>query len=817
MPMDPGVRSLVLSRLEADSSAADGDWSGLVLSALEGRDALEAELLGGAAAPRAAQARTSPALLGAFLQSIAVEGFRGIGPLQTLELRPGPGLTLVVGRNGSGKSSFAEGLEVLLTGDSLRWKERAAVWREGWRNLHHPAASLNATFLVEGQRGPCLVSRRWEENAAFEAAEAAAQLHESPRSELASLGWTGPLRTHRPFLSYNELGSLLDEGPSKLYDALASILGLEDIVETLAALQEARRSREKALKDATDARDRLVARLREVEDDRARKVVTAVEGKEWDLDAVDDALGGMASAGAGAAADVLHGIASLEPPDPDRVAAASAAMREAAAAVRSARETAAARSRDAAALLESALQYHAAHGDGDCPVCGRKGALDSAWRKKQKEAVARLHDAAREADAVHERADAARRQWEGLAPLKPEALTRATELGLDLGPLVEALGNWVKAGSITDLGALADHVESASGPLREAVVRLRDSARAELGRKDDAWRPLAVEVAAWLKGARGAVTGASELKRLKAAEAWFKKAAAGIRDDRFAPIAEKAARIWEHLRQQSHVELGRIQLTGEGTRRRVALDVTVDGVEGAALGVMSQGELHSLALSLFVPRATLPESPFRFIVIDDPVQSMDPARVDGLARVLEGASADRQVVVFTHDDRLPEAVRRLDIAAEIIEVTRRAASVVELRRALDPVGRYIEDALAVAGTADLPSSAAARVVPGLCRLGLEAACMEVVRRRRLSRGEPHAEVERALSDAGRLTRLLALALFDDAERSAEVLPRLQREAGAPLAETVKQCAEGAHEGKATGAVELVRQSSKLAAWLRGLS
>ena len=61
----------------------------------------------------------------------------------------------------------------------------------------------------------------------------------------------------------------------------------------------------------------------------------------------------------------------------------------------------------------------------------------------------------------------------------------------------------------------------------------------------------------------------------------------------------------------------------------------MDGVEGAALGVMSQGELHALALSLFIPRATLPESPFRFIVIDDPVQSMDPARVDGLARVLE--------------------------------------------------------------------------------------------------------------------------------------------------------------------------------------
>jgi DNA repair exonuclease SbcCD ATPase subunit len=84
-------------------------------------------------------------------------------------------------------------------------------------------------------------------------------------------------------------------------------------------------------------------------------------------------------------------------------------------------------------------------------------------------------------------------------------------------------------------------------------------------------------------------------------------------------------------------------------------------------------------LSLFIPRATLPESPFRFIVIDDPVQSMDPARVDGLARVLQAAGKDRQVIVFTHDERLREAIRRLAIDATVIEVTRRQGSIVEAR------------------------------------------------------------------------------------------------------------------------------------------
>jgi energy-coupling factor transporter ATP-binding protein EcfA2 len=814
--MDPGLRRIVLARLEADGSLGEG-WGDLVLGALEGRAGLEARLAGSSASSRPLEVQNAPPPAGTFLRSIAVEGFRGIGRAQTLELASGPGLTLVVGRNGSGKSSFAEALEVLLTGDSLRWKERAAVWRDGWRNLHHPVACLSATFLVEGEPRPCVVSRRWEADADFEAAEVAVELPGQPKSDLDSLGWTSALRTHRPFLSYNELGSLLDEGPSKLYDALSSILGLEDLVEAQGALQEARRSREKAVKDTTEARDRLLERLREVDDERARRVVAAIEGKEWDLAAVEGVLAGAPSSGAGSAtAEVLRGIASLEPPDPARVADAVAEMRGAARSLTSALGTAAARSRDTANLLELALAFHAAHGDGDCPVCGRERALHDAWTKQQRRVLARLREAAQEAEAAHKRADAARRRWEDLAILKGEALQRASETGLDLSELVATLEVWVRARSIDDLADLANHVESASGQLREAVLRLREAARAKIEHREDTWRPLTGEVGNWLAGAREGVRGAADLERLKRAEAWLKKAAALIRDDRFGPIAEKAAGIWECLRQQSHVELGRIQLTGDGNRRRVVLDVTVDGVAAAALGVMSQGELHSLALSLFVPRATLPESPFRFIVIDDPVQSMDPARVEGLARVLQNASTDRQVVVFTHDDRLPEAVRRLDIAATIVEVTRREGSIVELRRSLDPVLRYLEDALAVAGTAGLPSSAAAHVVPGLCRLALEATCMEVVRRRRLTRGEAHAAVERTLSEAGRLTRLAALALFDDVGRGEEVLDRLQREAGAPLADTFRRCEKG-DEIPPADAGDLVRLASKLSAWLRGLS
>src|SRR4051794_21720355 len=123
--MDAELLRLVEARLEADTSLGE-DAALLVLAACDGSDSLEAVLdgeqeLAGRARKRAATKQSStstdePEPLGAYLRSITVEGFRGVGSKRTLDLTPGPGLTLVLGRNGSGKSSFAEALEILLTG-----------------------------------------------------------------------------------------------------------------------------------------------------------------------------------------------------------------------------------------------------------------------------------------------------------------------------------------------------------------------------------------------------------------------------------------------------------------------------------------------------------------------------------------------------------------------------------------------------------------------------------------------------------------------------------------------------------------------------
>ena len=76
--------------------------------------------------------------------------------------------------------------------------------------------------------------------------------------------------------------------------------------------------------------------------------------------------------------------------------------------------------------------------------------------------------------------------------------------------------------------------------------------------------------------------------------------------------------------------------------------------------------------------------------------------------------------------------------------------------------------MAIAYTESLPAPAAKRVIPGLCRLAIEAACVETVRRRRLARGEKHADVEDLLAACSTTRSYAALAIFDDAERAGDV-------------------------------------------------
>jgi hypothetical protein len=363
--------------------------------------------------------------------------------------------------------------------------------------------------------------------------------------------------------------------------------------------------------------------------------------------------------------------------------------------------------------------------------------------------------------------------------------------------------------------ALASHLDQALAPLAREVRALSAQASAEYSKREDRWTPVATEIKSWCADAAAAQDGVAPVTEIKAAEKWLKAATDDIRNDRLAPLASQARSIWALLRQESNVNLGAIRLAGSSTARHVELDVSVDGAAGSALGVMSQGEVNALALSVFLPRARLPGSPFRFLVIDDPVQAMDPAKVDGLARVLEKAAADRQVIVFTHDNRLAQAVRQLRLPATILEVTRRPGSAVDVRTCLDPVDQALRDAGALAADPSVPAEVAARVMPGLCRTAVEAAFTEAIWRRELRAGRSHAEIEARLETAGtRLSPLAGLALTGDTAKGGEALPRLDRW-GRQFADTYKALNQGSHAAHAGDLGSLVGDARKLAEKIRG--
>ena len=194
--MDAALLTAVLGRL--DASPLEGGSEEFLLAALDSDEALS-DVLGGRPRPcpprpAASEGKDDVDAARAYLRSVTVEGFRGVGPAATLNFEPGPGLTVVCGRNGSGKSTFAEALEVLLTGQLRRWETHSLVFREGWRSMHASHARVRAELFIEGTAGATVVERDWPD-ATQDVGKSVAwvQRPREAKTTLKELGWDGPL------------------------------------------------------------------------------------------------------------------------------------------------------------------------------------------------------------------------------------------------------------------------------------------------------------------------------------------------------------------------------------------------------------------------------------------------------------------------------------------------------------------------------------------------------------------------------------------------------------------------------------------------
>ena len=870
--MADSVETIVDNRLDADGDL-DDDAKLYVMAALDGTLDEVIQVGDDKQPPPRPDTPETPA--GAYLRRVSVAGFRGIGPRADLEVVPGPGLTLVVGANGTGKSSFAEGLEFLLTGQNSRWQDKSAEWRQGWRNLHtQDPPKLQARFTVDGQPEDAVVSRRW--NAATTGIE------DHTLEGLEDLEWTAALDTHRPFLSYDQLSDIVDKRPSDRFDAMAAGLGLERLTEARERLRGRRLDDRRSFGEARDGLANLMREINVLDDERASTVCAALSDEPWDIDVIPRVLEGELDDGGDRPLDLLHRLATIEFPTIEEIRSLSEAISQW---LREFQKNAdeleggnAGRAMRLVDVLRAALRSHEHEGDQLCPVC-ETGQLDDHWKDTTRERIDLLERQAELVDSMSSNLDGLLKRAHSLCVSAPDFLADAERVGVDASNVSRAWNWWSRAltddpampslemrrkpvepevsegrnfelfalvlkrtlergasyagyaveydsygaylspghleftGQLTARGLLqvAGRLTERGAEVREALVGLREQAKVELDRRENLWRPLRRRLLEWLPLGRRGQQAAARMATVQAAANWLTSVEDDVRAERFRPIAERARRYWGVMGKGSSVSLNDLTLTGQATRRHLEIATSIDGEAGVALGVMSQGELNALSLSLFLARALLPESPFRFLVIDDPVQAMDTVKVEGLARVLAEAAEERQVIVFTHDERLPAAARRLRIEHRLLAVTRREDSQVQCQPVQEPVQRHLSDARAVWLTEPLNQATRRRVIPGFCRQALEAACVEAVWRNRTAAGRDYAETEQDVNQAQTLNDKLKLVLLDDLNGDHQAMRNtLYKDFGRRAQDIVDACNRGAHGHWNGGMDDLIRGTEWLA-------
>ena len=774
------VHEVIFDLLEADADLAPGAKD----------DVLEAltEVVGDTGADEESAPEAT------FLTSITLAGFRGVGPEAHLDFYPAPGLTVVSGRNGSGKSSFAEALEFALTGTSYRWHQKEVLWAESWRNLHHPDPCEIRIGLTRQGSGSLTIGMTWAPGDSLVARKSWTQTAGQKKVEgTDSLSWARPLELYRPMLSYGELGRLFDSGPSGLYDALAKLLGL-DVLNDAEKYLATRLKETKAARDDADAeRKRITGVFDGSTDERAQQAAAMLTKKKGtDLDALLSLATGSGDAQL-ATVRLLRDLASLRPPGVDDITATVHRLRTAVAEVANTTTSLVNVTEQRLNVMQAALRLFEDAGDSDCPVCGQ-GHLDSVWAQKARDSMTASEAAVAEYRAAAQQRNTARAA--GLTMAGAVSPAAAVD-GVDL----PSLGGYNAAVTAVqpvpeDDVALADHLEATLTDVAATAETLRAEAAAAASERESAWAPLAAQLGAWVQLERDARESDAAIATLTAAKKWVSAHGAKFRNLRIEPIAAQARWIWSRLRQESNVDLGEITLEGTNTRRRAIIGGTVDGKPTKALSVMSQGELHALALALFLPRATAGASPFRCVVLDDAIQAMDPAKIDGFVEVLTEVAKTHQVIVFSHDDRLASVIRETGRDARMIEVIRETGSKVTVRDNANPALRQVADVFALMKDDDMPEEAKRRAIPALFRLSVEAAAKQSYFSRQSQSGTPREQWETRWQEAKKTRNRIALAVSSDAQ--ADITSWL--EADAARKNTLKICNAGVHG--ATGSITI---------------
>jgi energy-coupling factor transporter ATP-binding protein EcfA2 len=680
--------------------------------------AVASELAGASASDESWQAADRTWLL----EQVSIHNYRGVSnehPL-TLVFDPTPGITVLHGLNGAGKSSVSDAIELGLTGSTPLTlggtAGKAALWEPVHLARGSSSARVEVTLASKDER--LILETRLGPRGTVESHTAFLETADGRKMISLDASWQQALASHQPVFAYAAL-----ERRVQLSKDLATYFeGLLALGGSFAAIQETIADRGNTSREALDrwrvAKDEAMRSMSRIDDDRLgdkqlvplQPVPEPVIGEDRDT--------WLSNAGL-----LESGLNSDSLPSGTKARLFDSATRVQKSILRL--EQAGTISEQM--LSEALEQLHTEAKDrhienGTCPVCATP---DSNWLATLEQAVERN----RNVSALRREVAA---DTKSLAAVGEELLDAVLRVGA-LAPIddpimgASSIGRQLlnKFNSARDSGTATQHsVLTATSELsrwlcsQEASTLIGEAvARTDAIKQWRIARSRAVEdfVSVWKTeglSAAESVLWTNTSKRVEDIRSQLRK-------KRSISLEGKAGARVKELLADAELQLKSISVLST----KASMELIDQNGSRVDLGMLSAGQRNAVLLAPLL--ASVDAGPFGFLILDDPVHAFDELRVDRLADSLAKLAETRRVVVLTHDDRLKEnlAARTIECDTRLVDRSAVTGSVQITDSShfwdqlLTDAGRVYDLAIAETGSArDVTAS-----IRGLCRISIDNA------------------------------------------------------------------------------------------------
>lgn len=592
-----------------------------------------------------------------FIRSLEVRGHVGIGESKlTLSFDPIPGIVFVSARNGVGKTSCADAMRHVLSGGGARQYDLAAA------NVHYSHREIRVV-VTDGRQDVQL----------YCSDDGTVTWQGGDGAEAVPVEWISAYEQYRPALLYPEISAIIEK-PSDLHDFLRD--GLETAV--LTELQRRVDDIREAGRRATRTIDASFSSLKPFLTDGSLPSPVAVAvnqhrieptagGASAILSALEesppgeqpDSLVAEWSVDAVAVENCIHALRELAHARADTVSGATAVL-----------EALKHLTNEENEFLESSR-----HNDV-CPVCGSGSAN---WRLRASTVASSLERDLARVQSAQRAVRECVKEIRGILPPRLPSLLRQSLEKHGESQLVVQWNDLVGDGDSLDNASIAEDgirdLAARSEVLAAAYRQFRAQRLSEQRATIVGHTKARQAVETWLDDLEKVGPTASSGALAEKLRRWVDQRIKDTRTALFEPIAAQVKEIWSYLNSDSDLQVTDLRLAG-GTRaaKKVEIGLNVGGVAVSPAtttpSILSTGQRNALTLATYFPRATQSQSPFRFLILDDPVHAFDSWRIRYLAERLRQMAVDYQIIVLSHDERLWSELQRHGQIRQIIRLDR---------------------------------------------------------------------------------------------------------------------------------------------------